>query len=1181
MILLGLLHARVAQDDDVLFHHGTKLEALVAHLQRNSQLALVAGCYYPAVCYAQNLVVKDRTVLAEHVPSAGPNVSSSLVHATLVQNAFVARVQTLRDHLWDDRQQVMEHETFFASLAADGHRIGFDPSVTLLHSKAERSYEYFVARHRETHFLQYMCRNFPRIDAWHLPFYQLDCASRSVTFPHAKEKKRLLLDWDGQQDRSSSVYRPGKITLFIIILSADQPSRVPTRDRLRKSWLAQLKAAGPWPAASTTWEYGFFIGNDSTAVGSSWDASRTDLMFGDIVRVDAPDDYAHLASKVLASLSWATEYMKSDYVLKVDEDTWVDAPSVAIWLQSHAIEYGGEVHDAPVEREGKWAVPREVLSSSRYPAYVKGGGYIIAASVARRAVHAIQTGMSPLIDNVEDATIGLAMAAIGVRPTKIDTFKEIAPAMMAIVSYLNAGIELPPHVSPEHIEVIRRDCCYNDPTYGRTLLYHKPFAPEVCDACAFQGPPFRRTRKLSHYERWPWLKSAALSPSLSPGISPGSLSPMLSPGSLSPMLSPGSLSPMLSPGSLSPSVLSPGSLSPMLSPGSLSPMLSPGSLSPMLLRPSPPTPPSPPAPPAPPRPPPSPPSSPPAPPSPQWPPSFPPALCGTLASCLSCTHSEYGRPLHPTYERCFAEGPGPKQAIRYHEGHWHLYNTGRPVDSIRWPYYWPTHEDGSLVEDSDATCTFGAFGRGCRAADGSACLSKNTENCAISSPPPASPPVPPASPVPPRAPPAQPGSVFVSNGAELEAALTGAAPEIVLADGTYYGRSYPDLDWLDWRNDFVIGRSVVLRALNAGRAILSGRADSIYPQLGTQSGEEVRITSQKVIARRVLYIDASHGDEIVLSGLVVEKGYLKGDEGGGGIRISGSQAHVTLNDCTIRDNRLDKHEKSLQGLQVSHGAMLITGSKVTLNHVDFHGNEDGFGLESSSSVVFNQCNFSANSEWGGEWGGAGEDQISDSYAVFNVCRFHREVLSISGSSNVVLRQTEFENAVASVSVSTNGSVVMESCHLHSVGYPHVQGVVHKTGEGSLTMDGCNITNNTALLDGGGFMMDGGSATLTNCVVRENQARLNVRRQRLALLITSIRTLLHALNASSSTLSHLSSTLPRCLHLSTQSPLLTTLRPDRAVVSPSIAAISASLTAVCTTTLLKGALASMSQEVSCI
>ena len=477
----------------VRFHRATRLEALVSHLQHNQRLALVASCYYPADCYGYNLVVKGRDVLAEPVSTTAPNASSP-IFATLVHNVFVARVTVLAAHPWDERQQLMEHETFFAALAADGQLVGFDPSVTVLHSTANRSYEYDLGRHREPTFLPYTCRNFPRIDVWHLPFFHLDCAARTVkTFADGRFSQ---LEWNAEDDSSASIYHPSQVTLFLMIMSSRQSAHVEARDRLRRSWLRQFEpAAVSWPATAVSWEYGFFVGNGvSEGVGSTREeagavaaavvsASPTALptlhrrMRGYTVLVDSPDDYQRLASKVLAAIRWVTAHVKTECILKLDEDTWVDAAGVVDWLHWHPIEYGGEVHEAAVDREGKWAVPRDAFNASWYPAYSKGGGYILSSAVAARVLKAVKMGQSPLIDNVEDATIGLAAAAIGVRPTHVPYFREI-PRIPTYTDRATGEVQMP----RELLQALRQDCCRT-----KTLLYHKPLAMHLCDVCHERG----------------------------------------------------------------------------------------------------------------------------------------------------------------------------------------------------------------------------------------------------------------------------------------------------------------------------------------------------------------------------------------------------------------------------------------------------------------------------------------------------------------------------------------------------------------------------------------------------------------------------------------------------------------------------------------------------------------------
>ena len=75
------------------------------------------------------------------------------------------------------------------------------------------------------------------------------------------------------------------------------------------------------------------------------------------------------------------------------------------------------MHLVPVERSGKWGVASALYAGSKYPAYAKGGGYVLSALAAVRIVEAVRTGLSPLLSNVEDAMVGLAAAALNISAT--------------------------------------------------------------------------------------------------------------------------------------------------------------------------------------------------------------------------------------------------------------------------------------------------------------------------------------------------------------------------------------------------------------------------------------------------------------------------------------------------------------------------------------------------------------------------------------------------------------------------------------------------------------------------------------------------------------------------------------------------------------------------------------------
>ena len=84
----------------------------------------------------------------------------------------------------------------------------------------------------------------------------------------------------------------------------------------------------------------------------------------------------------------------------------------------------------------------------------------------------------PLLNNVEDATVGIAAAALHMAPFHIAGFQEISPES---ATALGAAAAEGRQLGPELLDSIVRDCC----SVG-ILLYHKPLDVTVCDTCHAQ-----------------------------------------------------------------------------------------------------------------------------------------------------------------------------------------------------------------------------------------------------------------------------------------------------------------------------------------------------------------------------------------------------------------------------------------------------------------------------------------------------------------------------------------------------------------------------------------------------------------------------------------------------------------------------------------------------------------------
>ena len=110
-------------------------------------------------------------------------------------------------------------------------------------------------------------------------------------------------------------------------LSGDRTARRYSTAQTR-GWLSELNMS------ASTWDYGFFVGGLSAPEGSLVSSpDHHTSMHGDMVRLAVPDDYAHLAQKVLRALAWTSRNVESTYVLKADMDTWIDPEGTSAWLR--------------------------------------------------------------------------------------------------------------------------------------------------------------------------------------------------------------------------------------------------------------------------------------------------------------------------------------------------------------------------------------------------------------------------------------------------------------------------------------------------------------------------------------------------------------------------------------------------------------------------------------------------------------------------------------------------------------------------------------------------------------------------------------------------------------------------------------------------------------------------------
>ncbi|XP_071543962.1 UDP-GalNAc:beta-1,3-N-acetylgalactosaminyltransferase 2-like [Panulirus ornatus] len=131
----------------------------------------------------------------------------------------------------------------------------------------------------------------------------------------------------------------------------------------------------------------------------------------DLLILPLLDIYSHLPEKILAFLNWVTHERNSSYVMKVDDDTFVNIPILDFLTKSTNIAdptwWSHFHHHRSVPVYGKWA---EVdYPSLTYPTFPSGAGYLMTGSLAR-AVAAAGSYLTSY--GGEDVSMGIWVSSV-------------------------------------------------------------------------------------------------------------------------------------------------------------------------------------------------------------------------------------------------------------------------------------------------------------------------------------------------------------------------------------------------------------------------------------------------------------------------------------------------------------------------------------------------------------------------------------------------------------------------------------------------------------------------------------------------------------------------------------------------------------------------------------------------
>lgn len=197
---------------------------------------------------------------------------------------------------------------------------------------------------------------------------------------------------------------------FLLILISSAPCNLQRRKDIRQTWGIEF-------ALNPRWKTVFLVAQTRNESVSDL-LLKEENVFGDLVRAQYYDHYWNQTLKVQMAFEWASMYCNFSFLLKMDDDTFVDVKGLISLLAKPAIPqeklYIGKCFKkALVRRKGKWNISFEDYNATFYPEYCSGFGIVLSSDVINKFVDLFD--VVPKF-KVDDVYIGILAEKAGVKP---------------------------------------------------------------------------------------------------------------------------------------------------------------------------------------------------------------------------------------------------------------------------------------------------------------------------------------------------------------------------------------------------------------------------------------------------------------------------------------------------------------------------------------------------------------------------------------------------------------------------------------------------------------------------------------------------------------------------------------------------------------------------------------------
>ena len=207
--------------------------------------------------------------------------------------------------------------------------------------------------------------------------------------------------------------RPCAQYYSLLILVSSAPGNFQRRNCIRKTWAFENALKPRWTTV--------FLVAQTPIQSESNSLLKEDEVYGDLVRADYYDHYWNQTLKIQMGFEWATRYCKFSFLLKADDDVFVNSVELLSFLSDPMTTpkkklYMGIQYKHPlVKRRGKWKVSKEEYGGRNYPDFCPGFGFVLSYDVAVTFVKAF--AFVPYY-RVDDVYVGMLANRTGIKITR-------------------------------------------------------------------------------------------------------------------------------------------------------------------------------------------------------------------------------------------------------------------------------------------------------------------------------------------------------------------------------------------------------------------------------------------------------------------------------------------------------------------------------------------------------------------------------------------------------------------------------------------------------------------------------------------------------------------------------------------------------------------------------------------